>query len=53
VPQWIVEERSARRVHSPGDVQGARHAESRDAGGFGATGDQSNGLMAHWSDGHE
>ena len=51
--QWIIEKRRAWRVHRPCNVEGAAHAQGRDAGGFDVPGEQSNGLMADGSHGHE
>ena len=47
--QRIIEKRCPRWVHSPGDIQGAAHAQGRNASRFDVPGDQSNGLMADGS----
>jgi len=53
MPQWIIEKRRAWRVHGPRNIEGAAHAQGRDAGRFDVPGEQSNGLMADGSHGHE
>ena len=49
MPERIIEKRRAWWAHGLRNVQGAAHAQRRDAGGFNVPGDQSNGLMADGS----
>src|SRR5512141_2390422 len=53
VPEGEVEERRAGRVDRPRDVPRARHAERRDPGGLRVPCDQSHGLVADGSNGHQ
>ena len=55
VPQRIIEKRRPWWVHGLGDIQGAAHAQGRNASRFDVPGDQSDGLMAdgsHWNEQH-
>jgi len=53
MPEWIIEKRRAWWVYSLRNVQGAAHAQRRDASGFDVPGKQSDGLMADGSHGDE
>lgn len=49
MPQRIIEKRCAWRMHGLRNVQGAAHAQRRDASRFDLSGDQSDGLMTDGS----
>jgi len=49
----VVDECRARRIDGLRDVVCRSHAQGRDSGGLDFAGNQSNGLMAHGSSGHQ
>src|SRR5262245_40707232 len=47
--EWVIEECRSWRVPGFENVERTAHTEGRDASRFNLAGDQSNGLMTHWS----
>jgi hypothetical protein len=48
-----IEKHCARRINRLRNIEGRGHAERRDSGRFDHSRNQSNGLMTHWSGGHQ
>jgi hypothetical protein len=53
VTERIVEKCGARRIHRLGNIQGAGHAQRGNTSGLSMTGNQSDGLVTHRSDGYQ